>query len=380
MEQRPIKSVPLRIRHRGDLQRRPIRPSCQPPRLDPAVRVRPIGAQFLTRSIRLDSEEIGASIPVHIPRRHRAQPIGGTRGHIQRQAIQHPGTEARPSMRPADYRLSPLQRPDRQRRISRQRLALGFRDEKFVPAVVVHVDQAVQVVLWEIVPRLTADRIQHHDVPLAVTLIIVHAVHHFDPSIVIHIDQRPGFGPHHLGRLRRIGLDLAQPAQRKLHPVVVDDFGVHAEVGHHAEFGKRVIVDISRPEPAVVAVPVVAQLHLGRARTPVEHEDAVVRGHHQIELAVGIGVDHQHIGVPGIVEQLRLPHHSGFACIICEQPSPLGLCSPVAERILHLKALQPLHLGKNPGDLEDIVDRHGHPLAVARHIENLGADSPRLSV
>ena len=114
---------------------------------------------------------------------------------------------------------------------------------------------------------------------------------------------------------------------------------MHAEIGHHAEFGIRIVVDVGGPEPAVVAVPVVLQLHLGFPGGPVEDEDAVVGGHDYIKLAIDIDIDHEDIGIPGIGKELGLPHHPRLAAIVREQPALLGLDPAVTERISHLKAL-----------------------------------------
>ena len=195
------------------------------------------------------------------------------------------------------------------------------------------------MVLWKIKAGLAAERIDADYVPLAVALVVVNAVHQFKTSVAVHIDQSLWFGPHHLGRLRWVGLNVAQPTQRQRRPVVVNDLGVHAEIGHYAELGVRIFVDIGGPEPAVVAVPVVLQLHLGRPGGPVEDEDAVVGGHDYIELAIDIDVNYENVGVPGIGKKLGLPHHPRLAAIVREQPALLGLGPAGTERISHLKAL-----------------------------------------
>ena len=161
-------------------------------------------------------------------------------------------------------------------------------------------------------------------------------------------------------------------------PVVVNDLGVHAEIGHHTEFGIRIVVNVGGSEPAVVAVPVVLQLHLGFPGGSVEDEDAIVGSHDDIELAIDIDVNYEDIGVPSVGKGFRLPHYPRLAAVVREQPAVLGIGPAVAERVSHFKALQAFYPGQDLGHFEDIVHRHDH--LAAAEVEDLRPDPPSPSL
>ena len=137
----------------------------------------------------------------------------------------------------------------------------------------------MQVTAGYIVPGMTGDCVDHHHVPAAVTSIVVDAVGHVEAALAVHVHQVQRPGPHDLGRLSGLGLDLPQPVDRQPAAVVVDHFGVHLEVGDHRELRIGIVVDVDGAKPAVIAKTVVLELHLRRAGGPVEHQDPIVGRH-----------------------------------------------------------------------------------------------------
>ena len=271
-------------------------------------------------------------------------------------------------MPPALHGAARVEGQHRDRRIGRQGLALGLREEPLGAAVGIDVVEAVEVAPGEVVVRLAAEGVDGDRVPEAVAGIVVDAVDDLHGAVPVGVEEDRGPGAHHLRRLRGIGLDLADPAQGQPAAVVVDDLGVHAEVGDDGELGIGIVVDVGGGEVAVVAVAVVAQLHHRLARGPVEDEDAVVGGHRQVELSVGIGVDDEDVRGPCVLEGLGLPHDPRLPRVVGQETAPLRLRPPVGEGVAHLEALQTGNAGQDGGHLVGVVRVHGDESAVAGQV------------
>ncbi len=99
-------------------------------------------------------------------------------------------------------------------------------------------------------------------------------------------------------------------------------------------------------------------------------------GYRQVELAVGVGVDDDDVGGPGVLEGLGLPHDAGLAGVVGQEPAPLRLRSAIGEGVAHLEALQAGHPGQDRGHLVDVVHGHGDEGAVAGQVVELRAQPP----
>ena len=368
--------APFDIRGGRRLQAGALRPLEGPQGPHGAAAVRTPGRQRFPFAGGTDHEEVGPAVAVGVPGDHGAQAVGGARAHRQGQVVEGAAAEGGAVVAPALDVAALGEGPYRERGIGRQGLSFRFRQEPLRPAVGVDVVQPVEVPPGEVVDRLAAEGVHGDRVPEAVAGVVVDAVDDLHGAVPVGVEEGRGPGADHLGRLRRIGLDLADPEQGQPLAVVVDDLGVHAEVGDDGELGVGVVVDVGGGEEAIVAVVVVARLHHRLARGAVEDEDAVVGGHRQVELAVGVGVDDDDVWGPGVLEGLGLPHDPRLPRVVSQEPAALRLRPPVGEGVAHLEALQAGDVGEEPGHLEEVVHWHGDEGAVAGQVVEPRAQPP----